>query len=130
MSRDWPKFNGKVLAYAVWKKEWKRHHLDKYSDLNGDSLKRIMLERCLPREVKERVQCKKTIEDIWKYLDMAFNRPDVVLHDLMSLVNSAKIISDRDWKGLEAHMDLLRRTFEHTDDSGMTPVVLHHNNLK
>ena len=20
-SRDWPKFNGKVLAYAVWKKE-------------------------------------------------------------------------------------------------------------
>ena len=54
-SRDWPKFSGKVLGYAVWKKEWQRHHHDKYKDLKGDSLKRIMLERCLPAEVKERV---------------------------------------------------------------------------
>ena len=29
-SRDWPKFSGKVLAYAVWKKEWQRHHWSKY----------------------------------------------------------------------------------------------------
>ena len=89
-----------------------------------------MMERCLPEEVKERVQVKRTIEEIWKYLDMAYNRPDVFLHDLMARVNAAKTISDGDWRGLEAHMDLLRRTFEHADDSVMTPVVLHHNNLK
>jgi len=76
-SRDWPKFNGTVLAYAAWRKEWQRHHLDKYRDLKGDSLKRIMVERCLPEEVKERVLFKRTFKDIWKYLDMAYNRPDV-----------------------------------------------------
>jgi len=129
-SQEWPKFTGKVLAYAVWKKEWQRHHLDKYVDLKADSLKRIMLERCLPEEVKERVQFKRTIEDIWKYLDIAYNRPDVFLHDLMAPVNAARTISDGNWRGLEAHMDFLRRTFEHADDSGMTPVVLHYNNLK
>ena len=63
-SWDWPKFNGKVLSYAVWKPEWQRHHLDKYKDLKGDSLKRIMVERCLPEEVKERVMFKRTVKEI------------------------------------------------------------------
>jgi hypothetical protein len=129
-SRDWPKFSGKVLGYAVWKKEWQRHHQDKYRDLKGDSLKRIMLERCLPEEVKERVLYKRTIEDIWKYLDTAYNRPDVFLHDLMEPVRSAEMVAAEDWTSLEQHMDLLRRTFEHADDARMTAVVLHHNNLE
>ena len=129
-SRDWPKFSGKVLGYAVWKKEWQRHHHDKYKDLKGDSLKRIMLERCLPAEVKERVLFKRTIEEIWKYLDTAYNRPDVFLHDLMEPIRSARTMAAEDWRSLEHHMDLLRRTFEHADDAGMTAVVLHHNNLE
>ena len=99
-------------------------------DLSGDRLKRIMVERCLPEDVKERVLYKRTLEDIWKYLHMAYNRPDVFLHNLMAPVNAARTISEGDWRGLEAHMDLLRRTLEHAEDSGMTPVVLHHNNLK
>ena len=61
-----------------------------------DSLKRIMVERCLPEDVTERVQYKRTLEDIWKYLDMAYNRPDVFLHDLMAPVKAARTISEGD----------------------------------
>jgi hypothetical protein len=47
-------FDGKVLGYAAWKKDWKRHHKEVYPSLKVDSLKRVLMERCLSRTSRRR----------------------------------------------------------------------------
>jgi hypothetical protein len=52
------------LAYVAWKRDWKHHHKEVYPSLRVDSLKRVLMERCLPENIKENIQYKQTIEDV------------------------------------------------------------------
>jgi hypothetical protein len=52
------------LAYVAWNKDWKRHHKEVYQSLKVDSLKRVLMERCLSENTKEKIRYKKTIGDV------------------------------------------------------------------
>jgi hypothetical protein len=52
------------LAYKAWNKDRKRHHKEVYQSLKVDSLKRVLMERCLSENIKEKIRYKKTIEDV------------------------------------------------------------------
>jgi hypothetical protein len=43
-SKAWPFFDGQILTYIAWKREWTSHHKENYTDLKGDSLKRVLEE--------------------------------------------------------------------------------------
>src|SRR5450830_855646 len=129
-SKDWPVFDGKTLNYVAWKREWTSHHQENYPGLKGDSLKRILVERCLRPADKERVRYKPSLKEVWEYLDRTYIRHDTFLHDLMKPVLSAKEIGDRNFRGLEEYMDLLIRTFDIAEDAGMLDIVLHINNMR
>ena len=124
-SRDWPKFDGKVLSYAMWKKDWKRHHLDVYPSLTVHHLKRVLIEKCLPDGIKERVRFKETMEEVWKSLDTAFVKPTQFFHELMQPITTAKVVQEGDWKALEMNMELLQHTFEQAREAGMLETALH-----
>jgi hypothetical protein len=53
--REWPKTDGKVLWYVAWKKDLKRHHEEVYPSLKVDSRKMVLMERCLPENIKEKI---------------------------------------------------------------------------
>src|SRR5450830_1262795 len=129
-SKDWPVFDGKTLNYVAWKREWNQHHMENYPGLQGDSLKRVLVERSLRPVDKERVRYKPSLKEVWEYLDRTYIRHDTFLHDLMEPVLSTREIGDRDYRGLEEYMDLLIRTFDIAEDAGMLDIVLHINNMR
>src|SRR5450830_1269646 len=129
-SKDWPVFDGKTLSYVAWKREWNQHHMENYPGLQGDSLKRVLVERSLLPVDKDRVRYKPSLKEVWEYLDRTYIRHDTFLHDLMKPVLSTKEIGDRNFRGLEEYMDLLIRTFDIAEDAGMLDIVLHINNMR
>src|SRR5450830_1702910 len=129
-SKDWPVFDGKTLSYVAWKREWNQHHMENYPGLQGDSLKRVLVERSLLPVDKDRVRYKPSLKEVWEYLDRTYIRHDTFLHDLMKPVLSAKEIGDRNYRGLEEYMDLLIRTFDIAEDAGMLDIVLHINIMR
>src|SRR5450830_266923 len=129
-SKDWPVFDGKTLSYVAWKREWNQHHMENYPGLQGDSLKRVLVERSLLPVDKERVRYKPSLAEVWEYLDRTYIRHDTFLHDLTKPVLSTREIGDRNFIGLEEYMDLLIRTFDIAEDAGMLDIVLHINNMR
>jgi hypothetical protein len=70
------------------------------------------------------------VAQVWEYLDRAYQRQDVFLHDLMKPVFAHKEIGEKNYRALEEYLDLLIRTFDIAEEAGMLPVVLHMNNLR
>jgi hypothetical protein len=89
-SKDWPVYDGMVLHYITWKREWKAHDQENYPDLQGDSLRRVLVERSLRPVDKERVKFKSTIEAVWELLDRIYARTDTFLTDLMAPLKATK----------------------------------------
>jgi hypothetical protein len=79
---------------------------------------------------KERVRYRSTVAQGLEYLDRAYQRQDVFLHDLMKPVLAHKEIGEKNYRALEEYLDLLIRTFDMAEEAGMLPVVLHMNNLR
>jgi len=129
-SKDWPKFDGKILNYAMWKKDWKRHHLDVYPSLTVDHLKRVLMTKCLPDDIKEDIRFKKTMEEVWEFLDTTFVKPNTFFHELMRPISMAKEVPEKDWKALEKNLKLLLCTFEQAREADMLGIVLHINTIQ
>jgi len=125
-SRGWPKFDGKVLSYDMWKKDWMRHH----PTLTVDHLRRVLMEKCLPDDIKDSICFKKSMEEVWKFLDTVFIKPSKFFHELMQPIVKAKVVQERNWKALEVNLELLQSTFEQAMEAGMLEVVLHVNTLR
>jgi hypothetical protein len=64
----------------------------------------VLTERCLPDNIKEKIEFKRSMEEIWKFLDITFLKPDTFFHELMQPITTAKVVPDKDWKALESHM--------------------------
>jgi hypothetical protein len=79
---------------------------------------------------KERVRYRSTAGRVWEYLDRAYMRQDVFLHDLMKLVLTHKEIGRKSYRSLEEYLDLLIQTFDIAEEAGMLPIALHMNNLR
>ncbi len=129
-SKDWPVFDGHVIHFIAWKREWTAHHQENYRGLQWDALRRVLVERCLCPADKERVRYRLTVAQVWEYLDRAYQRQDMFLHDLMNPVFAHKEIGEKNYRALEKYLDLLIRTFDIAEEAGMLPVVLHMNNLR
>ncbi len=129
-SKDWPVFDGQVIHYIAWKREWTAHHQDNYPGLQGDALRRVLVELCLCPADKKRVRYRSTVAQVWEYLDRAYQWQDVFLHDLMKPVFAHKEIEEKNYRALEEYLDLLIRTFDIAEEAVMLPVVLHMNNLR
>jgi len=129
-SKGWPKFDGKILSYPTWKRVWKKHHENVYPELTVETLKKVLVEQCLPEEVKDRITYKQTMEEVWKFLDITYVRPNQYFADLMKPIVNAKELSERDYKGLERNLELLLHTFERAREDGMLDRVLHVNTLR
>jgi hypothetical protein len=97
-SKDWPLFDVQVIHYIAWKREWRAHHLENYPSLQGDALWRVLVERCLQPADKERVRYRSTVAQVWEYLDLAYMRQDVFLHDLMKPVLTHKEIREKNYR--------------------------------
>jgi hypothetical protein len=97
-SKDWPVFDGQVIHYIAWKREWTAQHQENYPGLQGDALRRVLVERCLHPADKERVRYRSTVAQVWEYLDRAYQRQDVFLHDLMKPVLAHKEISEKNYR--------------------------------
>jgi hypothetical protein len=37
-----------------------------------EHLKRVLSERCLPDNIKEKIQFKRIMDEVWKFLDITF----------------------------------------------------------
>jgi hypothetical protein len=59
-----------------------------------EHLKRVLIEKCLP-ETQE-IWRKRTMEEVWKFLDNAYVQPDTFFHDLMLPVTTAIAVSEKD----------------------------------
>jgi len=129
-SKGWPKFDGKILSYPTWKRAWKKHHENVYPGLTVETLKRVLEEKCLPEEVKDRITFKETMEEVWKFLDITYLRPDQYIADLMEPIVNTKELSERDYKGLERNLELLLHTFERAREDGVLDRVMHVNTLR
>ncbi len=129
-SKDWPVFDSQVIHYIAWKRELTAHHQENYPGLQGDALRRVLVERCPRPADKKRVRYRSTVAQVWEYLDRAYQQQDVFLHDLMKLVFAHKEIGEKNYRALEEYLDLLIRTFDIAEEAGMLPVVLHMNNLR
>jgi hypothetical protein len=66
----------------AWKLEWRAHHAANYDGLQDDAQRRVLVDRCLGSADKERVRYKSSMDQVWEYLDRAYLRQDVFLHDL------------------------------------------------
>jgi hypothetical protein len=128
-SEDWPVFDGQLMHYIAWKREWRAHHQENYPGLQGDALRRVLVERCLHPADKEQVWYRSTVAQVWEYLDRAYQRQDVFLHYLMKPVLAQKEIGEKNYRALEEYLDLLIRTFDIAEEARMLPIVLHMNNL-
>jgi hypothetical protein len=106
-SKDWPVFDGQVIHYIAWKREWRAHHEENYPGLQGDALRRVLVERCLHTADRERVLYRSTAAQVWEYLDWAYKQQDVFLHDLMKPVLAHKEIGEKNYRALEEYLDLL-----------------------
>jgi hypothetical protein len=129
-SKDWLVFDGQVIHHIAWKREWRTHHQENYLGLQGDTLRRVLVYRCLRPADRERVRYRSTVAQVWEYLDRAYQRQYVFLHDLMKPVLAHKEIDKKNYQALEEYLDLLIRTFDIAEEAGMLPVVLHMNNLR
>jgi hypothetical protein len=94
LSKDWPVIDGQVFHYIAWKREWMAHHRQNYPGLQGDALRRVLVDRCLRPVDRERVRYRSTVAQVWEYLDRAYQRQDVFLHDLMKPVLAHREITD------------------------------------
>jgi hypothetical protein len=128
-SRDWAKFDSKVLSYASWKKELMKHNTDVYPNLTVDHLKRVMMEKCLPEDIKDRICYKQTMEEVWEFLYMSFVRPNQYFHKLMKPILNARQLPEKDYRGLERYLEQLLHTFEQAQEAGMLEIMLHVNTL-
>ncbi len=53
-----------------------------YDGLQDDAQRRVLVDRCLRSADKERVRYKSSMDQVWEYLDRAYLRQDVFLHDI------------------------------------------------
>jgi hypothetical protein len=97
--------------------------------MQGNALRRVLVVRCLRPADKERVHYRSTVGQVWEYLDWAYMRQDVFLHNLMKPVLAFKELGEKNCRALEEYLDLLLRTFDIAEEAGMLPIVLHQNNL-
>jgi hypothetical protein len=128
-SKDWPVLNSQVIHYIAWKREWQAHHQENYPSMQGDALRRVLVERCLRPANMERVRYRSTVGQVLEYLYMAYMRQDVFPHDLMKPALAHKELGEKNYRGLEECLDLLIWTFDIAEEAGMQPIVLHLNNL-
>jgi hypothetical protein len=59
-----------------------------------EHLKRVLIEKCLPQT--QEIWLKRTMEEVWKFLDNAYVQPDTFFHDLMLPVTTAIEVSEKD----------------------------------
>jgi hypothetical protein len=52
-----------------------RHHEEVYQSLSIEHLKRVLMNRCLPDSVQDKIRFKRTMEEGWKFLDNVFMKP-------------------------------------------------------
>jgi hypothetical protein len=109
---------------------WIGHRKEVYPSLTVAHLKRVLSERCLPDNIKEKIQFKRSMNEVWKFLDITFLKPDTFFHELMQPIAKARPVPDKDWKALEENLELLLHTFKHARESGMMPIVLHVHTLQ
>jgi hypothetical protein len=57
----------------------------------------VLVERCLRPADKERVRYRSTVAQVWEYLDRAYQRQDVFLHELMKQVLAHKEIGEKNY---------------------------------
>jgi hypothetical protein len=129
-SKDWPVFDGQVIHYIAWKREWMAYPWENYPGLQGDALRLVLVDHCLCPLDRERVRYRSTVAQVWEYLDRAYQRQDVFLHDLIKPVLAHQEITVKNYRALEEYLDLLIRTFDIAEEAGMLSVVLHMNNLR
>jgi hypothetical protein len=125
-SKDRPVFDGQVIHYIAWKREWRAHHQENYPGLQGDTLRRVLVDCFLSPADRERIRYRSTVAQVWEYLDRAYQRQDVFLHDLMKPVLAQKEISKKNYQAL----DLLIRSFDFAEEARMLSVALNMNNLR
>jgi hypothetical protein len=87
--------------YSPQDREGGQKQFQVYPSLTIEHLKRVLMERCLPDNIKDKIQHKRTIKEIWKFLDITFLKPDTFFHGLMQLIAKVKAVLDKDWKVLE-----------------------------
>jgi hypothetical protein len=97
--------------------------------MQGDALRRVLVERCLRPADKERVRYWSARGQVWEYLDRAYMRQDVFPHDLMKPALAHKELGEKNYWGLEECLDLLTWTFDIAEEARMQPIILHLNNL-
>jgi hypothetical protein len=67
---------------------------------------------------------------VWEYLDWAYMRQDVFLHNLMKPVHAFKELGETNYRSLEEYLEPLLRTFDIAEEAWMLPIILHQNNLR
>jgi hypothetical protein len=100
-SKDRPVFDGQVIHYIAWKREWRAHHQENYPGLQGDTLRRVLVDCFLSPAPRERIRYRSTVAQVWEYLDRAYQQQDVFLHDLMKPVLAQKEISKKNYQALD-----------------------------
>ena len=104
--------------------------MDVYPSLTVDHLKRALMEKCLPEDVKDRIRFKQTMEKVWQFLDTVYVKPNKFFHELMKPVVNARILPENDYKGMERYLEMLQHTFEQAGEARMLEVMLHVNTFR
>ena len=63
-------------------------------------------------------------------MDISFVRPNQYFNDLMKPILNHRVLSERNYRGLEKYLELLLYTFEQAREAGMLDIVLHVNTLQ
>jgi hypothetical protein len=92
-------------------------HKENCLDLKEDSLKRVLVERCLQPADREQVRYKPFLKEVWEYLDRVYDRPKTFLHDLIRPVLSTMKAGNRDYQAMKEYLDLLIQMFDIAEDA-------------
>lgn len=114
----------------IWKKDWIRYHEEVYPSLRMEHLKRVLMNQCLPETIKEKIRFKRTMEEVWKFLDNAIIKQNAFFHGLMLPIINARPVPEKDWKVMEENLELLLHRFEHARELDIMDIVLHISTLK
>ena len=78
---DCPTWDGKFRTFARFQKLWKENITPRHED----SALHLMLVQCLPKFVLENISTlTDSADDIWKYLEEKYGKPEVVAREVMS----------------------------------------------
>jgi hypothetical protein len=124
-----PQFDGTSIGYLRFRQRWKTFQKLYYASTPESELVDILRDRCMKKEMADRIRQEETVEGCWETLGKHYYQPVKAAKDLMAEITAFKKMRGTDYGRLFEYYATLRTRIREAEREELSDLLLQPENL-